>query len=188
MGSALADAGRFILEDEVVHVALVSFRQGFLFHVTASFCSLNPLFYAKDRRMIPKKFLLWLAGNRNFFLTPGVTYGIIVRHYRKARAIHAGVAELVDARDLKSCVPKERAGSTPVSGTTTLLPQPYRGVEQLVARRAHNPEVAGSSPVPATRKTCYCEGNTSYFFISAPRVIQHRNVRVTVCFNLTNTR
>ena len=28
----------------------------------------------------------------------------------------------------------------------------YRGVEQLVARRAHNPEVAGSSPVPATRE------------------------------------
>ena len=33
---------------------------------------------------------------------------------------HAGVAELVDARDLKSCVPKERAGSTPVSGTILL--------------------------------------------------------------------
>ena len=28
----------------------------------------------------------------------------------------------------------------------------YRGVEQLVARRAHNPEVAGSSPVPATKR------------------------------------
>ena len=27
----------------------------------------------------------------------------------------------------------------------------YRGVEQMVARRAHNPEVAGSSPVPATK-------------------------------------
>jgi hypothetical protein len=26
----------------------------------------------------------------------------------------------------------------------------HRGVEQLVARRAHNPKVAGSSPVPAT--------------------------------------
>ena len=26
----------------------------------------------------------------------------------------------------------------------------YRGVEQLVARRAHNPEVVGSSPAPAT--------------------------------------
>ena len=28
----------------------------------------------------------------------------------------------------------------------------YRGVEQLVARRAHNPEVGGSSPPPATTK------------------------------------
>ena len=27
----------------------------------------------------------------------------------------------------------------------------YRGVEQLVARWAHNPKVAGSSPVPATK-------------------------------------
>ena len=26
----------------------------------------------------------------------------------------------------------------------------YRGVEQLVARRAHNPEVVGSNPAPAT--------------------------------------
>jgi hypothetical protein len=26
----------------------------------------------------------------------------------------------------------------------------YRGVEQLVARWAHNPKVTGSSPVPAT--------------------------------------
>ena len=32
----------------------------------------------------------------------------------------------------------------------------YRRVEQLVARRAHNPEVAGSSPVPApTKKTVF---------------------------------
>ncbi len=28
----------------------------------------------------------------------------------------------------------------------------YRGVEQLAARRAHNPEVGGSSPPSATRK------------------------------------
>ena len=28
---------------------------------------------------------------------------------------------------------------------------PYRGVEQLVARRAHNPKVVGSSPTPATK-------------------------------------
>ena len=28
----------------------------------------------------------------------------------------------------------------------------YRGVEQLVARRAHNPEVAGSNPASATKE------------------------------------
>ena len=28
----------------------------------------------------------------------------------------------------------------------------YRGVEQLVARRAHNPEVGGSSPPSATKR------------------------------------
>ena len=28
----------------------------------------------------------------------------------------------------------------------------YRGVEQLVARRAHNPEVRGSSPLSATKR------------------------------------
>ena len=28
----------------------------------------------------------------------------------------------------------------------------YRGVEQLVARRAHNPEAGGSSPSPATKQ------------------------------------
>ncbi len=28
----------------------------------------------------------------------------------------------------------------------------YRGVEQLVARRAHNPEVVGSSPASATKQ------------------------------------
>ena len=27
----------------------------------------------------------------------------------------------------------------------------HRGVEQLVARRAHNPKVVGSSPAPATK-------------------------------------
>ena len=28
----------------------------------------------------------------------------------------------------------------------------HRGVEQLVARRAHNPEAGGSSPSPATKQ------------------------------------
>ena len=70
-----------------------------------------------------------------------VLYSSILR----PEATHAGVAELADARDLKS------RGSDPVP-VRPRSPAPYRGVEQLVARRAHNPEVAGSSPVPATRK------------------------------------
>ena len=32
-----------------------------------------------------------------------------------------------------------------------LLQNKYRGVEQLVARRAHNPKVVGSSPASATK-------------------------------------
>jgi hypothetical protein len=36
-------------------------------------------------------------------------------------------------------------------------------MEQLVARRAHNPKVTGSSPVPATLK----EDASASFFVSA---------------------
>ncbi len=62
-----------------------------------------------------------------------------------------------------------RTGSTPVTGTKyrgveqlvarrahnpNKIQQTtkYRGIEQLVARRAHNPEVGGSSPPPATNE------------------------------------
>ena len=41
---------------------------------------------------------------------------------------------------------KARKGSNPLSSFYYYY---YRGVEQLAARRAHNPEVTGSSPVPA---------------------------------------
>ena len=58
---------------------------------------------------------------------------------------------MVDTGDLKSpgsnTVPV-RVRSPAPSGTIK-----YRGVEQLVARRAHNPEVGGSSPPSATNKT-----------------------------------
>ena len=66
--------------------------------------------------------------------------------------IFAGVVELVDTRDLKSLgsdtVPV-RARSPAPSGV--FYKSVYRGVEQLAARRAHNPEVAGSSPAAATK-------------------------------------
>ena len=37
-------------------------------------------------------------------------------------------------------------------GENNTVKTKYRGVEQLVARRAHNPKVVGSSPTPATKK------------------------------------
>ena len=69
----------------------------------------------------------------------------MIKHLRERSARDAGVAELADAWDLKS------HGSNPVP-VRPRSPAPYRGVEQLVARRAHNPEAAGSSPVSATIK------------------------------------
>ncbi len=46
----------------------------------------------------------------------------------------------------------------------TFVVQSNRGVEQLVARRAHNPEAGGSSPSPATKKTDV-EKSASVFFV-----------------------
>ncbi len=57
---------------------------------------------------------------------------------------------------------------------------PYRrGVEQLVARRAHNPEVAGSNPVPATNFGSYPEGRwfestRRYHFGPLVKWLRHR--------------
>ena len=68
--------------------------------------------------------------------------------------ISAGVVELVDTRDLKSLgsntVPVRARSPAPSDFKSS--PIEYRGVEQLVACRAHNPEVAGSSPAAATIK------------------------------------
>ena len=70
------------------------------------------------------------------------------------------MAELADARDLKS------RGSNPVP-VRSRSPAPYRGIEQLVARRAHNPEVGGSSPPPATRNPLESPDSSGLFLFSA---------------------
>ena len=59
----------------------------------------------------------------------------------------AGVAELADAQDLKSCDPQRsyRFDSGPRHHEFISA-----GWSSMVARRAHNPEVVGSNPAPAT--------------------------------------
>jgi hypothetical protein len=77
----------------------------------------------------------------------------LYRHRRRLGNF-AEMAELADARDLKSLGPKARPGSIPGLGTIKTLLGPSgqtdAGWSSLVARWAHNPKVAGSNPAPAT--------------------------------------
>ena len=54
---------------------------------------------------------------------------------------------MVDTRDLKSRGRKVREGSNPSSG----IRHNIAGWSSLEARRAHNPKVIGSNPIPATK-------------------------------------
>ena len=66
---------------------------------------------------------------------------------------------MADAQDLKSCDPYRSYRFDPGlrhqanKKDNNLILYRYRGVEQLVARRAHNPEAVGSNPAPATMKS-----------------------------------
>ena len=63
---------------------------------------------------------------------------------------------------------------------TRITQKIYCGVEQLGARRAHNPKVTGSSPVPATKQNsslasrrdffCFKSAKPSYFLFSEQRL------------------
>ncbi len=75
---------------------------------------------------------------------------------RPACTSHAGAARFFQhSRPEKGVDIRWRACyNTSVVWLIWILPHDfnaYRGVEQLVARRAHNPEVVGSSPASATR-------------------------------------
>ncbi len=67
---------------------------------------------------------------------------------------------MVDTGDLKS----PSSNTVPVRVRSPAPRIKYRGVEQLVARRAHNPEVVGSSPAPATI-TPDSERNRVFFYV-----------------------
>ena len=66
------------------------------------------------------------------------------------------------------------------------VPPQYRGVEQLEARRAHNPEVVGSSPASATITDTVMDTNVSVtvsFFISifTPKRGKTPNIATHLC-------
>ena len=61
-------------------------------------------------------------------------------------------------------------------------PAPYRGVEQLVARRAHNPEVGGSSPPPATIKSLEIKRFQGFFLFSNRKVSDRSGERLCTKF------
>ena len=94
--------------------------------------------------------------------------------------ILAGVAELADARDLKS------RGSDPVP-VRPRSPAPYRGVEQLVARRAHNPEAEGSSPSSATKKVLISPEIRTFSLLFILKSSGSKSVNVDFDPNLTPT-
>ena len=81
---------------------------------------------------------------RKKVLTPWQRCGILsVADIRRC----GGMADTGDLKSPGSNTVPVRVRSPAPSG-----PCEYRGVEQLAARRAHNPEVGGSSPPSATSK------------------------------------
>ena len=52
-----------------------------------------------------------------------------------------------------------------VSKNVRIFAVQYRGIEQLVARRAHNPEAGGSSPPPATTEE-ESQDSSSFFMVT----------------------
>ena len=80
-------------------------------------------------------------------MTPGRGCGILgVADIRRC----GGMADTGDLKSPGSDTVPVRVRSPAPSGFSE-----YRGVEQLAARRAHNPEVAGSSPASATRSSVH---------------------------------
>ena len=53
-----------------------------------------------------------------------------------------------------------------ISKNVRIFAVQYRGIEQLVARRAHNPEAGGSSPPPATTEE-KPQGFSSFFYFNS---------------------
>jgi hypothetical protein len=81
----------------------------------------------------------------------------------------SGFLKLFDCekRDVAAIVPAEPKESLylqPQSQQQASASKTYRGVEQLVARWAHNPKVVSSSLAPATKNPVSRKGWRDFFF------------------------
>ena len=105
----------------------------------------------RKRRPLHARYLYYIVSARPAQASAGTARQNLERRNRQAEPY---------CRTRRPRPPKKNLPAPPLT-----MPQPhailikfpagktsYRGVEQMVARRAHNPEVAGSSPVPATTK------------------------------------
>ena len=107
-------------------------------------------------------FALLVEVHREIFEKRGLTEGqkcgiLILANLRRCGG-------MVDTGDLKS----PGSNTVPVrvrSPAPFPVPNKYRGVEQLVARRAHNPEVRGSSPLSATNERTVAIWRLFFFFL-----------------------
>ena len=65
-------------------------------------------------------------------------------------------------------------------------PYKHRGVEQLAARRAHNPKVVGSSPAPATNKIgkscCTHHNYNKSILLPATSMLTFKQINVIILF------
>ena len=90
---------------------------------------------------------------------------------------------MVDTGDLKS--PGRNAVPVRVRSPAPPVQILYRGVEQLVARRAHNPEVGGSSPPSATTKTAVFLSKTAVFSCPTAKFRRCRRICVVICLRIS---
>ena len=86
--------------------------------------------------------------------------------------VYAGMAELADARDLKSREILSRTGSTPASGTN------IAGWSSSVARRAHNPKVVRFKSHSRNQKRKTHPRGVFFSFLLAKRLCAPRPLRL----------
>ena len=105
-------------------------------------------------------------------------------------AVRHRTKERVRLRTMRAVKSPERSESSRASFTCLLEHSDSAtltdcGVEQLVARRAHNPEVAGSSPVPATSRVVANSSLSANARTTRPPDEHHEGASFVLCAGIS---